>query len=287
MRPEPLEGSLRDDRILQGTRIVAGLIIPFLLAASAILLFAGESMGQRFAWDIGPAVTAAYAGGGYLGGAYFFARVLTGREWRRVAAGFLPVTAFAISMFVATLLEWETFDPGHFPFQVWLVLYIVTPVLVPWLWWRNRRSDPLTVEAHDVVVPLMIRRIMGLFGAAVVLLAVVSFITPGWLIEIWPWRLSTLTARFLAGWHMLLGVGGLTLARESRWAGWRTGAQSIILWQLVALAGMVVHQGDFHRGAILNGYTLFVVSAVLAVGALYTTMETRSAGSALTNAEPS
>jgi hypothetical protein len=64
-----------DNRVLPQTRWVAALVIPFLVLAFVILFFVPNQTGQRFAWEIKPPMTAAFMGTGYLGGAYFFARV--------------------------------------------------------------------------------------------------------------------------------------------------------------------------------------------------------------------
>ncbi|MDX1615816.1 MAG: hypothetical protein R3300_15995 [Candidatus Promineifilaceae bacterium] len=262
-----------DGAILPSTRVVAAIIIPFLLAATAILFFVGQdNLEQRFAWGISPALTAAYGGAGYFGGAYFFSRVLLGRRWRRVAAGFLPVAAFTAAMLVTTLLHWSRFDPGHFPFQVWLILYIATPVLVPLIWWRNQRLAAPTGPAADVL-PGSVRWSMGLLGGLVTVAALLVLVSPELASDNWPWTLSQLTARFMAGWHLLLGVGGLVLARQRRWAAWRVPAQSILIWQGLVLINMVIHRGDFTSASLLNWYTGFVAAAVLGVAALYLYME--------------
>jgi hypothetical protein len=44
---------------------------------------------------------------------------------------------------------------------------------------------------------------------------------PGFAIEAWAWKLTPLTARILAGWFALMGVGSLVLAVERRWSACR------------------------------------------------------------------
>ncbi len=103
------------------------IINQFLVAAFIVLYFLPDESGQRFAWQINPAMTAAWMGAGYLGGAYFFVRVLLGKRWHRILPGFRALTAFTWAMLVATPLHWSRFDLGHRLFQIWLVLYVVTP----------------------------------------------------------------------------------------------------------------------------------------------------------------
>jgi hypothetical protein len=258
---------VRDDRILPETRVVAALVIPVLLLAFGVLYFMPDDTGRRFAWEIRPHMTAHFIGAGYLGGAYFFFRVSTSKRWHRVAAGFLPVTAFTWFMLLATILHRDRFDLGHFPFQLWLILYVVTPFLVPWLWLRNRVTDPGTPESGDVVVPGFIRWVTGSIGVLFAGCALLFFLSPTTAIAIWPWTLSPLTARVLAGWFALFGVGALVVSQDSRWSAWRIEIESIVLWQLLVLAAAVFNLPDFDSP--LNWYLVAVVAGLLAFVAIY------------------
>jgi len=262
-----------DDRIYPITRIIAAVIIPFLVLAFLILYFLPGETGTRFAWEIKPAMTAAFMGAGYLGGAYFFAHVVFGRRWHRVAPGFLAVTAFTWAMLLATLIHWQRFDLSHFPFQLWLVLYVVTPFLVPWLWWHNRPADPGTFEPDDVEVPRFVRRLTGAIGVLFLLWGVVCFVLPDTAVAAWPWTLSLLTARVLGGWCALMGVGGLVLASERRWSAWRVEVESIFLWQLLVLVAALVHRSDL--GPRGNLFLVAELAGLLGFVAIYGGMELR------------
>jgi len=263
---------IRDDRIFRSTRLVAALVVPILALAWVILYLFPETSGARFAWEIQPAMTAVYIGAGYLGGALLFVHAVFSKRWHRVAAGFPVVTVFTIAMLLTTILHWKRFDLNHFPFHVWLVLYVVTPVLIPALWLRNRVTDPRTPEAVDRVVPWVARWGLGLAGLVFWGFALVGFIRPDWLISIWVWKLTPLTARVMAGWFALLGTGGLVIARDSRWTAWRAGMQSIGLWHLLVVVGAAMHPGDFADG-LANWYLASVVLALLGMVVLYVTME--------------
>jgi hypothetical protein len=262
-----------DDRILLATRWVAALLIPVLLLAFAILVFVPEQTGARFAWQIRPPMTAALMGTGYLGGAYFFLRVATGKRWHRVSAGFPAVTAFTWFMLAATILHWDRFSHGRLGFQLWLVLYVVTPLLVPWLWWRNRVSDPRTPDPDDLPVPQAARWILAVAGAAFLSGTAILFLWPSLAIANWPWTLTPLTARVVAGWLALMGVGSLAISRERRWSAWRTEVESIVLWQAVMLVLGFVHLGDFTRP--FNWYLVGTAAGLAGTVAIYVTLEGR------------
>lgn len=273
----------RDDRILLSTRIIAAIVIPFLLLAFAILFFFPESSAQRFAWQVQPNLTAAYIGAGYLGGAYLFVYTLFSRRWHRVAVGFPAVATFTVFMLLATLLHWSRFDLSHFPFQLWLGLYILTPFLVPWLWLHNRRTASLAPEPDDVVVPARVRLAVRGLGAVLLLIAVAGFILPTLLVQIWPWSLSLLTARLLAGWGALLGVANLVVAGEIRWSGWRVGMVSIALWHVLFLISATINYQEFNGARFFNWYTLSILGILALMSAVYVIMEIRRSRGSLSH----
>jgi len=262
----------QDDRIFRSTRIVAAGVVPILVLAFLILYLFPETSGIRFAWEIKPDMTAVFMGAGYLGGAWLFINTVVSKRWHRVAAGFLPVTVFTISMMLATLIHWDLFDIQHFPFVLWLILYAITPVLVPFLWWRNRVTDPGTPEADDRVVSVTARWSLQLLGAGLLLFATAGTLQPEWVIKLWPWTLTTLTAQTTSGWVALLAVGGLTIGRETRWSAWRVGLESIGLWHVLVLVGAVIHREDFTNG-LVNWYLISVVLVLIGMAVLYGQME--------------
>ena len=88
-------------------------------------------------------------GAGYIGGSWLFIHTAVGKHWHRIQAGFPAVTFFTWAMLAATLLHWDRFSHGRLGLTLWLILYIITPVLVPALWLYNRGTDPGQPEADN------------------------------------------------------------------------------------------------------------------------------------------
>lgn len=276
----------RDDRILPLTRSVAWILIPFLVAAFIILYLDGDHTAAWFAWEIPSRLTTALMGAGYLGGAYFFLRVGlrprrhhvhlgagylndssciargTALRWHHVHLGYLPVTIFTIVMLLATLLHWDKFITENWLFWVWLILYIVTPLLVPLVWWLNRRTDPRAPESGERLVPNWLRLGMAFIGGFLIAVSLAAFLRPDIFIIIWPWTLSPLTARILAGWHALLGAGALALSSDSRWSAWPVAMQSIAITYTLLLLALFWHSEELGTAGLLNWYTVFVVGVL-------------------------
>lgn len=253
---------VQDDRILRQTRIVLIVVVPFLLLAFLILYFFPDLSGELFAWGIKPYMTARFIGSGYLIGAYMFVFAIFGKSWHRVKGAFPPVTAFTISMLFVTIIHWDRFDMNHFPFQVWLILYVITPFVVPYLWIKNRVTDPGTPESDDLIVPASARWAFRAFGIIGIGMGILMLILPQSVIAIWPWALSPLTTRILGGWFGLLGVGGFYISQDSRWSVWQVPLQSITLWGVLILISAFMNPQDFTRG-VWNPFTFGTLVIIL------------------------
>ena len=268
--------SERDDRIFLATRIVAAAVVFILVLAVLALYLNPDQTDQDFAWTIKPRMTAMMMGAGYLMGAYFFVRVLTGKYFHRAAGGFLPITAFTIFMALATFLHFDKFHPGDWHAYLWSIVYVITPLLVPFIRIWNGRTDSGAPEPNDVVVPLAWRRLALAGGSAITLLGVVFFLFPDLAIRLWPWMLTPLTARVLAGWLMLPGIGGVNLLRETRWSAWRLLFESIFVGSLFFGIAMIASWSDFSPSNPLTDLiALVVVGAVLLAPATYIVVELR------------
>ena len=223
---------LRNDHVTLETRIIGASVIVALLLAFLALYVAPDHTDQDFAWTILPRTSAILLGAGYTAGAYFFARVVTERRWHRVRAGFLAITAFTVCMLAATLLHWGRFHQGARTFYLWFSIYLLTPFIVPWLWWRNRAHASEELEPGDIRFSSPVRWVLGVGAALGVLAFIVVVIRPSVLIALAPWKLTELTARAFAGWTILTLVAATNVARDGRWSATRILMESA----MVALA---------------------------------------------------
>lgn len=206
----------RDDRVLPLTRVVAVVIVPFLVVAFVVLYPWPKDTDRLFAWTIRPTMTPMVLGAVYLGGAYFFVRAARETEWHRIKAGFPPVATFASLMGVATLLHWGKFNHHHVAFWLWVGLYFTTPFLVFGVWLANRRYEAPAAPA-EAVVSVAIGRLIGVVGVAAALMSAFLFLAPTRAIDIWPWPLTPLTARVL-GAIFALGISAIGAFGERRWS---------------------------------------------------------------------
>jgi hypothetical protein len=225
-----------DDRVRPLTRGVSLAIIPFLVVAFFVLYPFPHDTGRLFAWEIKPTITPMILGSVYLGGAYFFLRVVTANAWHTVKGGFIPVGTFATLMGVATVIHWGKFSHSHAAFWLWAGLYFTTPFLIFWVWLANRRHDTPATQA-DLLIPARASRIIAIVGGLSVLTGAFLFLLPGRAAGIWPWALTPLTARVM-GAIFCLGVAGLGAPTDRRWTSARTLLQvAAFMLTLILLAG--------------------------------------------------
>jgi hypothetical protein len=207
---EQHDGAQPDEPASLAARWIAALVLLFLADAAQVLLLVPGQTRALFAWPIQPAVTAAILGSAYVAGSYFFIRVVTGTPWHLVAGGFPPVIVFVWMAGVATLLHLDRLNDSGLPLIAWVALYVVTPLLVPVIYLSNRsraRPPPAGRQLQDGM-----RLLLGLSGGAVLIAALVAFVSPATIIETWPWQLTPLTLRVVAGVFGLYGTVGITVA---------------------------------------------------------------------------
>ncbi|GAC1475274.1 MAG: hypothetical protein PVSMB5_29950 [Ktedonobacteraceae bacterium] len=250
----------RDDQVLLTTRWLSAIIVPFLLAAFGILYLLPEHTGDLFAWNIKPRMTAMMLGEAYLAGSYFFGRAVLSTRWHWVAVGFLPVTTFATLMGISTILHWDRFNHSHIAFWTWAVLYFTTPFLVLAVWWRNRKTDPGSPDTSDLLVPVWVRRSIGIMGAGTVLIGLLFFLQPDFMIGLWPWKLTPLTARVMGALFVLAGAGAICIAFDARWSAVRIPLQSLMFALVLIVLAIVFSWGDFRQ---TNPFTWIFVAGML------------------------
>jgi len=265
---------IRDDRVLAYTRVLSLAIVPFLLVAFVLLyLFPGDTK-RLFAWTIKPTMTPMVLASAYLGGAYFFIRVLREPRWNVVKTGFLSVALFASLLGVATIVHWDKFNHGHVAFWLWAGLYFAAPFLVLGGWLANRRfAAPAGVD--EARLGAVARWIVGLIGLLALVQGMVMFLAPTQVIAIWPWTLTPLTCRVM-GAIFCLGSAGVGVLVDPRWTTVRLMLQVEALMVALILIGAARARAEFDTGRPLTWLMLGGFVAVL-LGSMYLwyTMEIR------------
>jgi hypothetical protein len=259
-----------EDRVFAATRWLAIIIIPFLVVASVLLYVWPDRTDVTFAWTIKPSMTPMMLAAAYMGGIYFFVQVARARQWHTIKVGFLPVTAFAGLLGVATILHWDRFNHSHISFITWTALYFTTPFLVIAAWLRNRVQDSGPLDPSEVRLPARLRWVIGLTGILTLLVSLFLFLSPPLMISLWPWTLTPLTARVVGAMFALPGIVGLGIAFDPRWSAARIILQSQSFSILMILIAAVRAWGDFDPAKIATWLFLGGLLALLVLIAALT-----------------
>ncbi len=264
----------KDDRVLPETRIVGAIIVPFLIVAFIMLYGFPGNTDTLFAWTIRPDMTPLIMGAGYISGSYFFCRVVTSRSWHQVHLGFLPITAFTWFMAVATFMHLDRFHQGHISFYAWIGLYIFTPAIVPIIWLRNSSTDPGMAGRGELMLSRSLRYLVGGAGVIQLAIALVLLISPDLMVNLWPWKLTPLTAQVIGGWFALPSVVAILMALDARWSAIKITLESQLIGLGLMLVAIIRAWADFD-GTNLFTFVFIGGIAVMFLGllALYFYME--------------
>lgn len=264
----------RDDRVLAYTRGLSMVIIPFLVVGFLVLYPVPTDTEQWFAWPIHPTMTPMMLASAYLGGAYFFFRVVGERHWHVVKIGFLAVALFASLLGIATIIHWDKFTHTHVAFWIWAALYFLAPFLVFGAWLTNRRYEA-PAQPAEPRLPDPVRWIIAVIGVLALVTGLVMFLAPSHVISIWPWLLTPLTCR-VVGAIYCLGCALLVVVPDPRWTTFRLMLQvEMVMVALILVAAVRAHAEFFTDRALtwlmLGGF----VGVLLGSACLWYVMERR------------
>jgi hypothetical protein len=275
----PVFDSTPTDRIYGFTKFVAALLGLVVFFAFVVLYFFPTRTKQLFAWPIAPPMTAMFIGASYVNGVIFFSAVLLGKKWHRVWAPHIGVFLFATLLLIATFLHWDKFSHAHPVFWIWVFIYVVAPILTPWALILNLKEDRHLPDERDALVPFALRVIWLVPGVLFLAAALYAFISPAWLIPLWPWKATPLTMRVMMAFYSMLGVAVIAVLREPRWSAWRIGLLGVIAWHALVVVAALLRRSDCPHG--LSHYYWFQFEIVLLAATVITfaVMEMRAARS--------
>lgn len=103
-----------------------------------LFLLPGQT-ARIWAWEIRPEISAVVLAAGYIFGAIAFASLLLRNQWHALKVALATAWVFSIAMLASTLIHLDRFFVGTLRFNVWFVIYLLLPILLPVIWFFNRR----------------------------------------------------------------------------------------------------------------------------------------------------
>jgi hypothetical protein len=277
----------QDDHVQAAMRVAAVVVVAVLVPALIILWGLPTRTDELWAWTIKAPLTPIFMGAGYGAGAYFFLRVYRAKRWHEVSVGVISAAFFALLMLITTILHWDKFNQGRahdglpdppvlatVAYYGWTIVYILSPFVVAWLWWRNQRLDARTPEAGEPLVPANVRLVTRVVAIGALAGAAVMLLSPSVGVENWGWTLTPLTARVLGCFTAQVGFAFLLLSFEPRWSSWRILVQTFLIAVTLLLVGAIRQWDTFLDDRSMQwGYLAGLVAGAGALLALYLTRE--------------
>jgi hypothetical protein len=222
-------------------------LVQFVLAASFVVLLLRPGGGEDFAWPVSPRSSAIFIG------VSFMLRALAGvllwrvEEWYRLR-WFVPGNyAFLTIVFLATMwhvheMNWQrSLVLAH----VWIVAYVVEPLILPYLQPRNDRlGGPLPAGRSEGPILPGLRNTLIATLVVSAAIAALLFINPEFTNTRWPWPITAFDARIMAAW-------------AAGWAAWAAGMAFATDWAEIRLGIAALM---FHAGALAVAWAVFWIN---------------------------
>jgi hypothetical protein len=247
----------------------AGVVVLLLLAvANGVFLYLLPGRAEYdYAWQIEPAISAAFLGAGYLAGSVATALVaFATRSWRSLRVLPLPLVVLSVALLGATTIHADRFRWDYLPTWVWTGVYAGVPFVVAVLWRLQERREPRPPAAHPGLRRL--RVLSAVLGGLLAAGSIALYVAPAALADLWPWHLTPLLARCVASWYALVATSligsAVTLRRPVEAI---IPYATLLSWSGLLLLLPLLHSGDIgNAGASLAAWVAVMV-ALLALAA--------------------
>ena len=215
----------------------------------------------NFAWPIQPVVMAATLGAFYITSAPLFLLPLFAKRWKMIRAMILPAALFSTVQLAATFLHWDKFSIGTIPFYVWFASYLLPPPIFVAASFGINAMLVHGLFLLTIPSPPGFNLLLILCGGLLTLIAVLTFFFPGFLIPVFPWQLTPLTARSLSGWLIAVGTIMLWMSRENNRTRVRLATPMLILLlpALLMQVSRFAEQVNWDSPILWIGFLLFAI----------------------------
>ena len=232
--------------------------------------FRPQEILRALPWPM-PPLHARFVGALYLSATVFLLLSLFARSRAHVRT--VVVIAFAWTGWLLVITVWhhDTFDPARVQVWFWIVAYLSFPLVAAWLAWA-RPAAPGRGDAP--IASPWVTFYLRLQGVALVALAIALVAAPGWVVGLWPWKISPFLSQVYSGPVLGYGVGSLTLASRRNWPETLIPMIGQFVFAALALIGSSWHMALFATGSpsqivwFASLIWLAAIALLLAAGAL-------------------
>jgi hypothetical protein len=183
----------------------------------------------------------------FLGALYFSAVVFTvgsilARYYAEVRIVAPVIAIWTGLLFVISLFHLSEFDYSRGPVWFWFGSYLLYPLIGLWLMWQDR-------SRHETIsgpcLPTWGRRYLLTQGVVVTTLALALLLTPEFMVNVWPWKITRLLAQIYSSPFLAYGLSSLVLSRQRTWLEVRVLVVSAFVFGCGVLLASFIHRGVF------------------------------------------
>lgn len=234
---------------------------------------------DTFAWPVPVRASAVFLAASFLFRGAFFLLIFLGAPWRRLRYFTWGNVAFAAVLLLSTFVHADKFRFDLFTGWLWLFLYLEEPIWMVFLISRSARQAP-DVSARSV--PVLTAFKVFLFAQSLILIGVSGFLlfAPETFDPQWPWKLTPLTGRVIAGWPLSFGVWSIVLANMDNWDDMQMGIGLNIFWLAAVLLTTLIFISEFDLSRLATWLYLGFLIVALAGLALFAWLQQRRTPSA-------
>jgi len=224
-------------------------IVQIILAASFVIwLLFFPNHGDIFAWPITPNMTAMFIGAGFIVRTYIGYYLWREEYWYRLRWQKWGNYGFLALIFLATFwhIEEMNWHSNIFVAHIWVIAYIVEPLILPLLEPRGPDGDQDYPDAEKKGPVMQGLKNTAAFGLVVsVTMAGLMMINPAFMDTRWPWPLDPFNARVMSAFFALTALWCVNIYLAEDWVEIKRNVLGLSIFALSQFLIWLVNLGGF------------------------------------------
>jgi hypothetical protein len=209
-----------------------------------------------------PPLHARFLGSMYLSGATFMVLNILAIQWAEVRVVTPMIAVWTGMLGIVSLFHLEAFDWSRIQVWIWFIAYIGFPLVALWITWHQRseiRHPP------GPAISRLLRLYLYAQGGLVTLLALCLLVAPGWMVSLWPWKITPVLAHIYSAPFLSYGLGSLYAISQRTWSEVRIMVYATLVFTVAVLMASLYHANlfDFRRIAPWFWFSGFASTSIV------------------------
>jgi hypothetical protein len=228
-------------KLNRGERVFFAIVALSALWVGSWTYFVPASVLNGIPW-FAPPLHARVIGAIYLSAVAFCFASMFARSYAEVRVVVPMIAIWTGVIFLVSLLYLTAADYARPPIWIWVVAYLVYPLIALRLAWVRRSGNG---EAEGAALPVWARGYFLVQGAFLTAVGALLLVLPDTMVGVWPWKLTTQLAQIYAGPVLCYGVASLLLARVRSYLEARIAVAGMFVFAVAVLVASVIHRATF------------------------------------------